>query len=391
MKKVFCLILVCILVLSACSALATSKNTISDFSNDLARMKKSGLYGFINKHGEWIVEPLYHNAANYSNGYAWVKTENGQEHFLDSSGNIVSSGRYGILNDSVAEGLAVVSHSEYPHGYNTYQQISPDAVVPTPPEGKLFLNADSFSDGLAFVEIGITPYNQLQDKYFAYIDHQGNIQLRIDEEWCKISSAKRLSPYITDANNFVDGYAVLSGEVYNHAGTQLYGKGKLIINKAGDKLYIHEGNDIITNCGNGIFCIYNETKNTYSYIHADGSPLTQEVYSAWREKGFKYSYDYLPSDGIAAVGIDRKGTIKPCYIDLTTMELLPSDGWEDIAAFSEGMAAVKKDGKWGYINTAGEYVIQPQYDLARPFCCGVAIVDQGDEWFIIDTQGNILY
>ena len=389
MKKLFCSILICILVLSACSAFATSENTISDFSNDLARMKKSGLYGFINKQGEWVVEPIYSNVSDYSNGYAWVKTESGSEHFLDLSGSIISSGNY--HKNTVAEGLSLVLHSKYPYGYYTYQQISPDAVVPTPPEGKQFLSADDFSDGLAFVQIGITPSNQTQDKYFAFIDHQGNVQLRIDTEWCKFSSSKRLSPSIFSTNRFIDGYAVLSGDVYNHAGTQLYGEASLIINKAGDKLYIYEGEDIITNCGNGIFCIYNENKNTYSYIHANGSPLTEEVYSAWREKGFRYSYDYLPSDGIAAVGVDRKGSIKPCFINLTTLEMLPSDSWEDITAFSEGMAAVKKDGKWGYINTSGEYVLEPKYDLARPFSCGVAIVDIGDEWFIIDPQGNILY
>ena len=35
--------------------------------------------------------------------------------------------------------------------------------------------------------------------------------------------------------------------------------------------------------------------------------------------------------------------------------------------FSQGLLAVEKDGKWGYINEKGEMVIQPIYDRAVVF------------------------
>ncbi len=52
--------------------------------------------------------------------------------------------------------------------------------------------------------------------------------------------------------------------------------------------------------------------------------------------------------------------------------------------FSENLLCVKKDGKWGYVNKKGEYVIEPKYDVAYNFTeCGIARIGQGNEYEII--------
>ena len=57
--------------------------------------------------------------------------------------------------------------------------------------------------------------------------------------------------------------------------------------------------------------------------------------------------------------------------------------YDQIDAFSEGMAAVRRDGKWGYINLQGEEVIPCQFSDAFPpgqFSEGLAcVVDDGSE------------
>ena len=55
--------------------------------------------------------------------------------------------------------------------------------------------------------------------------------------------------------------------------------------------------------------------------------------------------------------------------------------------FSEGMARVKVETKWGFIN-GSEYAINPQYDDALPFSDGLAAVKTGDLWGYIDNKGN---
>lgn len=57
---------------------------------------------------------------------------------------------------------------------------------------------------------------------------------------------------------------------------------------------------------------------------------------------------------------------------------------------SEGMAAVEKNGKWGFMDSEGTMVIDPQYEDARSFCNGYAAVEQSGKWGFIDEQGTIV-
>lgn len=64
--------------------------------------------------------------------------------------------------------------------------------------------------------------------------------------------------------------------------------------------------------------------------------------------------------------------------------------WDGARDFSEGLAAVKQDGKWGYIDTNGTVVIPPQYDGANSFSEGLAAVQKNGKWGYIDKTGNIV-
>ena len=63
---------------------------------------------------------------------------------------------------------------------------------------------------------------------------------------------------------------------------------------------------------------------------------------------------------------DERGTLK--------YEELIAPQYEDAKLLSEGLAAVKKDGKWGYINAANEVILPFTYDYANQFIEGHAVV-----------------
>lgn len=59
--------------------------------------------------------------------------------------------------------------------------------------------------------------------------------------------------------------------------------------------------------------------------------------------------------------------------------------------FSEGLAAVCKDGKCGYTNKKGKYVIKPQYTEGSDFTGGIAVVRRSDgSWCFIDKTGKVV-
>lgn len=62
--------------------------------------------------------------------------------------------------------------------------------------------------------------------------------------------------------------------------------------------------------------------------------------------------------------------------------------WEGAKDFSEGLAAVQKNGKWGFIDTEGNLVVEAKYDGAFSFSQGLAAVRSGGRWGFIDKEGK---
>jgi hypothetical protein len=83
-----------------------------------------------------------------------------------------------------------------------------------------------------------------------------------------------------------------------------------------------------------------------------------------------YDMTYPFSEGLALV---FKGN-HASYIDQTGSKPFPAQ-FQIGHTFEEGVASVQaSDGKWGYIDHSGYFVIPPQFDSAMPFCASVAAV-----------------
>ena len=65
--------------------------------------------------------------------------------------------------------------------------------------------------------------------------------------------------------------------------------------------------------------------------------------------------------------------------------------YEVISEFSEGIAAVKKNGKWGYVSEQGTEILAPAYEVAYPFHEGMAVLASNDHTLvaIVDRSGKL--
>lgn len=61
------------------------------------------------------------------------------------------------------------------------------------------------------------------------------------------------------------------------------------------------------------------------------------------------------------------------------------------AYFSEGLAVVCKDGKWGFIDENNNFVIKPTYDYVKSFQSGGALVFKDGRLYYINKSGKIIY
>lgn len=97
-----------------------------------------------------------------------------------------------------------------------------------------------------------------------------------------------------------------------------------------------------------------------------------------------YSPYFVKSGGLARV----KKNGKWGYINIGGKEVT-SFIYDDAISFRDGFARVEKNGKWGYINTEGKETIPLIYDYADEcFREGLASVKKNGKWGYINTEGK---
>lgn len=62
-------------------------------------------------------------------------------------------------------------------------------------------------------------------------------------------------------------------------------------------------------------------------------------------------------------------------------------GYSDIRGYAQGMAAFRREGKWGYLDEYGKEHISPEYLIAFDFTPQGAVVFDGKVWSVVDKAG----
>lgn len=110
-----------------------------------------------------------------------------------------------------------------------------------------------------------------------------------------------------------------------------------------------------------------EEEGKYYMINKSGNKVSDSVY--------ENAQLFLSKDP-AAVQIDGKWG----FVD-TEGKIVIEPQYDDALSFVNGFAAVCKDGQWGYINTANEACVDFQFDGALNFNeSGVSFVCDGEDW-----------
>lgn len=60
----------------------------------------------------------------------------------------------------------------------------------------------------------------------------------------------------------------------------------------------------------------------------------------------------------------------------------------DIISYSDGMILLEKNGRYGFMDYTGAWLVEPSLDGAKPFLEGLAAVCRNGKWGMIDTAGN---
>ena len=91
------------------------------------------------------------------------------------------------------------------------------------------------------------------------------------------------------------------------------------------------------------------------------------------------------SEGLARVKLNGKFG----FIDKTDRMVIEPK-YDDALSFSEILTAVKLNNKWGFIDKTGKWIIKPKYDYAYFFSGGLAGVELNGKWYCINIKGEIV-
>ena len=332
-----------------------TKNAVRD---ETATTGQPGKWGYINKHGEFVITPQFDGAASFKNGLAPVRIgdlDTGKYGYINRRGEFVATPQFDWAYPFI-EGLAKVT-IEGKHGYiNTSLEY-----VVTPQ----FSKAWYFSEGLAAVKVG---------REWGYINKQGKVVIK---------------PQFRDARSFSEGLAAV--EIGNEWG-YINRQGKVVIKP---QFKLNKAEPFSEGLTQGF--IYETGK--YGYINKSGIYVIAPQFNGAR--GF--------SEGLAGVMIGTGnayvGDGKWGYINKKgKIVITPQYDWP--GAFKNGLAFVQKGdlktGKYGVINKSGEYVVKPQFNshvgVGFAFSEGLASVYIGDDgpfgpenkWGYIDEQGKVV-
>ncbi|MDO5971726.1 WG repeat-containing protein [Flavivirga aquimarina] len=304
-------------------------NLFSISAQELALVRENGVFGYINTSGEYVIEPQFEVAKNFSGNLA-AASQDKKWGFIDTSGKWAIQPEYDKVKAFHA-GFALVL------------------------KGKQWSYIDSSNKTLT------TP---VQEKYYDFND-DGIAFFRVEKKLGLLGTDGKLiiEPTYDVIKPFVDGYArVRNGENWG------------MIDKKGTVTIPLEYSGIGSYNSTGIWAKKGET---FGIISNGEFNMVSGVDKIW-DFNDKSNLTYARSN--KKVGfIDNKGkwVIEPQYAK--------------VRSFSNGLAPVLKGKSWGYINTKGEEVTGFIYKDAEIFSAdGLAPVKSKKLWGFIDKTGKLV-
>lgn len=389
--------------------------SLAFFMNDAAYAKdpETNRYGFLDKTGKWILNPVYLLASSGfdDNGGVWVKMTDDKYHYINKAGKDFGT-LDSIGNDTkqFKDGYSVVTNTSYPY-------------VLIDQTGKTLKTIDDVDAIYSFSE-NIAGYKSKKTSLYGFIDINGN----------KISN-----PDFTGFNGFSDGLAKVSKNIngksrngyintkgetvfpfeYETAGS--FGDGWALVTKdstlyfmdkkgtlndwADEYQYVNDFRDgfalayfINTDKPNDYYYINKELKEVFSLKAKAAYPFWEDVavikrdsiYELINKKGESVKLlkgiDFLKfsNEGKLAVRSQNKWG----YIDMKGNQVIPFQ-YDSCDSFKGDYAKVQVDGKWGIIDKTGKTIIKPQYKNIIPCDNGIFVYFDA-AWGIMDKTGKII-
>lgn len=368
-----------------------------ELDNGLLKIQKGSMYGFIDIMGNLLLEPSYLSIGDFNHGYAIVAKEEEFNHgVIDSMLNEIIPCYFSKI-EYIEESHLFETENGYKDPLGRYHAESNGKEILVPSK---YSYCEPFNNGFAIAVLNknwhTEHYGLINDKAadvlppifehlilldnglykfklngkYGLIDNNGNIILpnkyHAIGEFIDNLACVRVSMQSVDSNkeNNLYGYVNLQGKEILTVEYEFIGKrfsNRAVVMKEG-KWWL--------------FGIDDHTLIAFPEIAYLGPCVSDDLCKV--NIGGKYDKGKNRVTG---------GLWGYCSVDgKTVVEAV----YESAYSFSEGLAAVNKNGKWGFINSSGEVVVPCKYDeVDSSYKNGSGRLTSGQEVFVFDSKGNL--
>jgi hypothetical protein len=304
---------------------------VENFSEGLAVISRKGKFGYILKTGEELIPPYYDEAESFHNNLAIV-SENNKSGVINKNGKMVVPLIYSEISD-YSEDLASASDGTY-YGY-----INRNGNIVIPLK---FISAGDFKNGTAICE---------KENGFGLIDTNGIEKIPFKFETL---------------------------ENYSYGLFKYRSDGKMgIISQNNEIITAAEYADI-SNCYENRCIVISD--NSFGYLDSSGFLVIPIKFQKSIETFEKSKF----TDKYAIVKLNNRYGV----ID-TSGKMVIDARYDELKSNASGIAAFKKNGKWGYLDISiNKPIVLPKYDKADVFIMHNSIVMKNAKAGVIDEKGK---
>lgn len=347
-------------------------------------------WGYSDKEGNVIVEPMWDYADNFHEGFAVVRNDKGLYGFLNTDGQLSIRCQYEEAMKFI-HGIALVKTKV---GKWEHINCKGDNLNSCP-----WIDVYPYSEGLAAVRKPINDIDQIcgVSARYGFINEERELIIQCD--YSQVSSFRKGYAKITTV--FGDsGYIDKEGKFkYSLESMKPYDDSKNLIPLPIEwaKKWDLEINNIFD--GSLHYLKYIEglsivigNNGKFGFIDIQGELV---IPCKWRwANEFHDGMAFVVNDNLKVGYIDKKGefVIPPKWNKAMPFYSCSTDWSHTSIAFSEGLAAVKgKNNRWGFIDTKGKLQLANRWIEIRNFSEGYAAVKGlNGRYGFIDYRGNLI-
>jgi hypothetical protein len=334
---------------------------ITDFSEGLAAIQQGDKYGFVDKTGKTVIQPQFSAADDFCEDLAAVE-QNGKWGFIDKTGKWAIQPQFdNVLRFS--EGLALIK-SDKKFG-----------VIDKTGKVIFWLKKDIKDFNTHFSE-GLLAAAVFQKSMLSKRDRNTN-KLLI---WGDLNDDDEYSKYRDFTGETVKRWGFLNKKGEWEIEPQFYyisalnfNEGLIVVTKpipyriAGKVSGHHYDTYAINKNGAFVFKIYDDEFGADLANYNCVDMISESLIAVKDKDSHKWGYK------------DRTGkwAIRPQF--------------DEAKIFNEGLALVKQLDNWGYIDKTGKWIIQPRFSGAWTFHEGLAKAKHNDKWGFIDNTGKWIF